>query len=244
MTHRPDTAPAPRLNGALIKSRRRALNLSREDTARAANLALTALTRIEDGHATAGVTIGQLTRLAGALAVDPATLIGTGEPPPPAQDPNADVARLACLLLVAGGTISRDAAARTLGWTLPRTVATLDALEHQAPPLGVRLHRHGYSIRLIRDNHRTGSKLATLLRRDQVTRSTKARTARLAHALLTGDPDAATATATVLAEARAAGITTDGPHGSELASSSARALLDRNHRPQRVGSPLDGNQRT
>ena len=46
-------------------------------------------------------------------------------------------------------------------------------------------------------------KLATLQRADEVTRSTKARTARVIHALLTGNPDATTAPLDVLTEARA-----------------------------------------
>ena len=187
---------------------------SADTTRRAAGVALTALERIESGETHAALTVAQLCRPADTLALDPRLLLRSPTQPPAAGGENrplpftqdgssGDVADLACLLLVAHATISRDLAARALGWTLTRLEATLARPQAEVPALGVELARHGHSIRLTRtgDWNRT-IKLATLQRVDEVTRATKARTARLVRALLTGDPDAGTAPADAIAEAK------------------------------------------
>lgn len=196
----------------LLVARRRSMGLSREDVARASGLALTALERLERGDTGDAVTLGQLARVADCLGLDVRTLL-----PPNCQQgggvsggeaPMArDVAHLACMLLVANASVSRDTAARGLGWDLIHLEKVLTALESESPRLGVQLTRRGMTVRLVRtgDWERVAA-LSTQMRQHAIARATKARTARLVHAIIVDDPDVATAPVQVITEARAGGM--------------------------------------
>ena len=206
-THTP-TATGDVLDTARLADLRRQRSLSRKELERAAGLSHGALARIETGDADALLTLTQLARLAAALGVTPLDLLTSR----PAARSTAETdhsggltvetAQLLSLLLADGGVLSRDLVARSLGWDLRRLLAATARLEQQAPELGLEVVRRGFRLGVVHVGRwRRVQSLAAGRRPDEVSRSTKARTARLVHAVSTGDPDAATAPADALAEA-------------------------------------------
>lgn len=120
----------------------------------------------------AGVTLGELARLASALAVTPGELL-TADEPAPTGPPAADIAiLLAALMDGAQVTLTRkDDLAHALGWSLERVEdASAQAAKH-LPALGLTLH-HSHAGGLgIRARH-------GLLGRDDQQRLARAKTVR------------------------------------------------------------------
>ncbi|MDQ2759600.1 MAG: helix-turn-helix transcriptional regulator [Actinomycetota bacterium] len=148
------------MTGALIDTgmlvaRRTALNLSQRALSRQLGVSQVYVHVMEaNPQAHASMTLGELARLAQALAVTPAELLRA--PQSSSADPPApDVAiLLAALMDEAKATlIHRDDLAHALGWSLERVKdAARDAAEH-LPALGLKLHEHPAGGLAIRTQH-------------------------------------------------------------------------------------------
>lgn len=134
------------LNRRLIATRRAALGLSRHDLAQASGLATGAIEHIETNGTHDDLQLTVAVQLAGALGVAIPDLLQPTAPNPPAAC--RDIA-VEALLAEQSEPLSAEEIARTLEWTLARTLAALRALERRLDGTGQSLQHlpvHRYAL--------------------------------------------------------------------------------------------------
>lgn len=133
------------LDGPAIRRRRESLGLSQRSLASSLGVTGNVIRLLEAGGNHDDLTLGFLTRLAGALAVEPTTLLSrpTDEQPsgPVDAGPAGDAAQVGALLQATGVLTPKAALCDSTGWNLGRLEEALDRLEQLLPGVGLRLHR-------------------------------------------------------------------------------------------------------
>ena len=158
------------LNAARVRARRLELNLSERQLSAITGLGQSVVRSLEAGTNHKDLTLGEVTRLAAALAVDvtqllthdqPAERTGAAEPaakagelqdePLSASATATDVSRVGALLHDVDRLIPVESLAVTAELSLERTHAVLRELDSRLRPTGLRLHRLGNTVRICAD---------------------------------------------------------------------------------------------
>ena len=146
------------LNAALVRARRLQLGLSERQLSAVTGLGQSVIRSVEAGTNHKDLTLGDLTRLADALAVDPPQLLTsqTTRPDPAAGEDDEDVsaaelARLGALLYDVDRLVPVESLAVTTGLTLQRTHNVLAALDARLRPIGLRVHTLQNNVRVTPD---------------------------------------------------------------------------------------------
>lgn len=136
----PSTVTTPLLNAALIVSRRLELSLSQRQLADLSDLSAPTIGRIEAGESAPDLSLGNLHRLAEALALEPWELLRSTTTSETIV--GHDDARVEAILVEAGRLVRKEEIADAMEWDLARTNAAIDALGDRLEGTGLRLHRH------------------------------------------------------------------------------------------------------
>ena len=163
------------LNATRIRARRLELNLSERQLSAITGLGQSVIRSLEAGTNHRDITLGELTRLAAALAVDVAQLlnpdhpagsteaaepaekageldVSVGDESPSADVTAADVSRVGALLHdMVDRLIPVESLAATADLTLEQTHAVLRELDSRLRPAGLRLHRLANTVRICAD---------------------------------------------------------------------------------------------
>jgi len=131
------------LDGELIARARVRLGYPAYVVSRSLGVSTEVVDRLETGSDQRNLSVGFIVDLADTLGVTVAELCVTPTSCDASTDPDVvatdDVAAVGALLSTAGATVSVDAIAVALGWTLERTLLALDGLDRSLPGIGQRL---------------------------------------------------------------------------------------------------------
>ncbi|GEM_PF-5612192 len=137
-----------KLDSEAIRARRTELGLSQRDLARRVGAGDTLAFHIETDGDRPEITLREIDRLADALAVDPITLLVSGEPQTAVQgstnrsEPSSTIARLGSLLQRADTAVPLSVLGEVLGVDRESLTATLVVLDEQLQSVGLRVHLH------------------------------------------------------------------------------------------------------
>ena len=129
------------LNTDALRRGRAERGLSHRQLSRMTDIRLVTLLGMEKGGPCDRVTLGMLSKLADALGIEPAALLGTtrDEVPPEPDDVQVEAA-----LAQTGKLVNSDDLAWALGWDIERTRRALLALEQRLRTTGQRLRKGSY----------------------------------------------------------------------------------------------------
>jgi transcriptional regulator with XRE-family HTH domain len=133
------------INGSLVRRRRLELGISERSLASLAGFGLATLSDIEDHDGQdRTVTLGALTRLAGALDLTPAQLVDVpveSNVEPAEPDDEDDVRLVAQVFIESRVVLYVDDVAQVFGWTYARASTAIDALNARLDGTGLHVHR-------------------------------------------------------------------------------------------------------
>ena len=134
-------------NGACIRARRRGLGFSQRALAKELGQSVAWVAALERRANHSQVKLAQLARLADILGVSPSELLTRTESEH--EEPSPDVVKIEALLFDARRAVPAEVLAKTLDWTLKRTLQALADLDQSLTTRGLSLQKTNNAFRLV-----------------------------------------------------------------------------------------------
>jgi len=135
-----------RLNNPLLRARRTELGLTSRALARAANVSMPLIKRLETTGDVATLQVGTLTMILEALSIDLADAVLQEEAP---EIGDSIIKSVGGFLQEHGRGVTEVDIARTLGLALAQVESALTALDVLLRPCGMRIHRNSSGVSVV-----------------------------------------------------------------------------------------------